>query len=965
MKHQRIITVLFCLFVLALNAQDTPVATTAQERLNGFEKRKAISGNHILQNLEFKSIGPTIMGGRVTDVEVNPKDAGEFFIAYASGGLWNTKNNGQSYSSLFDHEMIMSIGDIAVNWNTGEIWVGTGENNSSRSSYSGIGLFKSNDTGKTWVHMGLPESHHIGRIVLHPANPDVIYVAALGHLYSSNVDRGVYKSSDAGKSWKKVLFIDENTGAIDLMMDPSNPQILYAAMWYRKRMAWDFTESGKTSGIYKSTDGGENWTHLTGENSGFPRGDGVGRIGLAMSHSDGNKIYAMLDNQSRREEDQKKQDYLKARDFKEMSASEFQQLPNKDLETYLRENDFPEKLTADSVKKMVKNLTINPSDLYHYVQDANQQLFDTEVKGGEIYMSENGGQTWTRTHSKYLDDFVFTYGYYFGQIRCAEYDDNKLYVTGVPLLISKDGGKTFESINGKNQHVDHHALWVNPAKQGHLINGNDGGINISYDDGKHWLKVNSPPVGQFYSVNVDCDKPYNVYGGLQDNGVWVGPNWYKEGDGWQGVGKYPYKHLLGGDGFKVEIDNRDNRTIYTGFQFGHYYRFNKKGGRRVDITPRHKLGDKPYRFNWQTPIYLSRHNQDIFYIGSNRFHRSLSKGDNYDLTSPDLTLGGKKGDVAFGTITCIHESPLRFGLIYVGTDDGLVHKSRDVGYTWESLNNGLPENMWVTCVQASAHDTSRVYLSLNAYRWDNFEALVYRSDDEGKTWNRIGTDLPSEPVNVIKEDPGNENLLYVGTDHGLYISLDRGAHFMFMEKGIPAVSVHDLVVQPEQNDLIVGTHGRSIYKADVSQVQLLNAEIQGKGIHLFKIPSITYNKNWGKKWNNWQEENPPKITIPMYVKEEGLFAFNVNTSDGTLIYTKEDKLAKGLNFIVYNLNINEDRKEAYIKYLNKNAKEKTELNIADDQNYYLKPGKYTLSWYNKDKNLKTNGELTIKEDDKK
>lgn len=965
MKGLHLFITILWLSVSLINAQEIPIATNAEDRLAGFEKRKALSGQHILQNLKFHSIGPTIMGGRVTDVEVNPKDPAEFYIAYASGGLWLTKNNGQSYSSLFDGQMVMSIGDIAVNWNSGVIWVGTGENNSSRSSYSGIGLYMSSDTGKTWIHSGLVESHHIGRIVLHPSDPNVIYVATLGHLYSSNKDRGVYKSSDSGKNWKRVLFIDENTGAIDLLMDPNNSDVLFASMWHKTRRAWNFTESGETSGIYKSVDGGETWSHMSTEKSGFPQGEGLGRIGLAISHSDGHKIYAMLDNQGRRDEKKKKEDELKAGEFREMSIKEFQSLSDKDLSTFMKENGFPKDLTIDSLRKIIVSEKIMPSDLADYVQDANQLLFDTEVKGCEIYLSEDGGKTWSRTHKDYLDDFVFTYGYYFGQIRCAEYNDNKLYITGVPLLISEDGGATFKSINGANQHVDHHAVWVNPNKKGHLINGNDGGINISYDDGEHWLKVKSPAVGQFYTVNVDQAKPYNVYGGLQDNGVWTGPHYYKEGDSWEGRGRYPYKHLLGGDGFKVEIDNRNNKTIYTGYQFGHYFRFNKDGGRRTKVTPRHELGERPLRFNWQSPIHLSRHNQDILYFGSNKFHRSLNKGNTYDLVSEDLTDGGKKGDVAFGTITTIHESPLRFGLIYLGTDDGLVHKSSDVGYTWEKINNGLPENMWVTCVQASAHDISRVYLSLNAYRWDNFEALIYRSDDGGSTWKRIGTDLPLEPVNVIVEDPNNENLLYVGTDHGLYISLDMGEHFMFMQDGIPSVSVHDLVIQPQKNHLVIGTHGRSIYRADVTQVQQLTISIQKKGIHLFKIPSIKYNKYWGKKWNNWKDVKPPKVTVPIYVKEEGQYNLEVMTSNGVLIYSKSDSLDKGLNYSDYHLKIDENQVNDYLKFLNKSREQKVELKKADDDNYYLKPGKYSMKWTSHSGKLSAKSELTIKKTDKK
>jgi len=947
------------LFSASVVSQNIPSSTSADDRINGYQNR-IDSKTHILNNLKFTSIGPTIMGGRITDIEVSPDDPNTFYIAYASGGLFYTENNGQSYTSLFDNEIVISIGDIAVDWKNDIIWIGSGENNSSRSSYSGLGMFVSKDKGETWESKGLPESHHIGRIILHPTDTNILWVAVLGHLYSPNEERGIYKSLDGGTTWKRILYIDENTGGIDLVIHPKDADILYAAMWHRERRAWNFVESGENSGVYRTSDGGENWNHTTKIGSGFAQGEGLGRIGLAIS-SDGEKIYAILDNQNPRPkiEDDKKGELSKD-DLREMNKEDFLKLDNEILKPYLKKYSFPKDLNADSLKKLVEIDEIQPHHLVDYVEDANRDLFDTKVTGAEVYYSTNNIWTWRRTHDEFLDDLVFTYGYYFGQIRVSPTDKNKIYIVGVPILKSEDGGKTFETINGDNQHVDHHALWVSPDKEGHLINGNDGGLNISYDDGENWLKVKSPPVGQFYTVNVDNAKPYNVYGGLQDNGVWVGPSSYKEGSGWQGVGKYPYKRILGGDGFKIEIDNRDNKTVYTGYQFGHYFRFNKKGGKKTKITPKHKLGDRPLRFNWQTPIYLSRHNQDILYFGSNKFHRSLDQGNSYDLVSRDLTKGGKDGDVAFGTITCIHESPLRFGLIYLGTDDGLIYHSKDVGNNWTNISAGLPQDMWVTRVQASNHDTSRIYVSLNGYRWDHFDSYIFRSDDYGNSWTRLGINLPMEPINVLKEDPQNPDVLYVGTDQGLYISLDRGLNFYFMNNGIPSVAIHDLVVQEREKELIVASHGRSLFKADISQIQKMDTSLINEGIHFFKISSVKYSEDWGKKKNAWKEADTPKVNMAIYVKEPGVYRMQVQYESGFVVYSKIDTLDIGLNYIDYDLSFNESSIKKYKSLLEEKDRE---IEVADNGKIYLRPGSYTIVWISTMNKGKKKREFKIERND--
>ncbi|MFB6307554.1 MAG: glycosyl hydrolase, partial [Flavobacteriales bacterium] len=660
--------------------------------MKGFKIRQRLKGQSLLKDVKVKNIGPTIMGGRVVDIDANPENSTEFYVAYASGGLWKTENNGLSFDPVFDEQAVMTIGDIAVNWDKGIIWVGTGENNSSRSSYSGTGIYKKKVGEKKWSHKGLPETHHVGRIVLHPEDEDIIWVAAIGHLYTNNPERGVYKTTDGGKTWKKTLFINDSTGCIDLIRHPNNPEVLYTAAWERERKAWDFKGNGKSSGIYKSVDGGENWTLLTKKGSGFPHNKGVGRIGLAISKSDPRILYAQLDNQNRREKEKEEKEKLSKDELRDMEKKQFLDLKDEKIENYLRDNHFPMKYNTDTVRFLVKKDSIKPIDLVYYIQDANQELFDTPVKGAEIYKSENGGKTWDKTHKAYLDDLVNSYGYYFGQIRVSPYDPNKLYTAGVPLIYSEDGGKTFRSLNKGNVHVDHHAIWVNPNKKGHLIIGNDGGINITYDNGKHWRKANTPPVGQFYSIDHDNKKNYFVYGGMQDNGVWKGPNDHEINREWVSTGNYAWEKILGGDGMQVEIDTRNNHYVYAGFQFGNYYRINQKTGKKVSIKPQHELGERPFRFNWQTPIHLSEHNQDVLYMGSNKFHRSMNKGEDFKTLSKDLTKGGVKGSVPYGSITMIHESPLKFGLIYVGTDDGLIHVSEDGGYTWKKISKGLPND---------------------------------------------------------------------------------------------------------------------------------------------------------------------------------------------------------------------------------------------------------------------------------
>ncbi|MDX1419632.1 MAG: glycosyl hydrolase, partial [Rubricoccaceae bacterium] len=611
----------------ALRAVNPIPPTPEEARALAVERRRHLQTLSRVGNLPFRNVGPRVMSGRVADLEASPTDPATFYVGYASGGLWRTTSNGTAFEPLFDHESVMTIGDFAVDWADPEgdgetIWLGTGESNSSRSSYAGDGVYRSTDGGQTWTHLGLGESHHVGRLLVHPDDPNTAWVAALGHLYSPNAERGVYRTTDGGVTWEKTLFVDENTGATDLVLDPSDPNTLWAATWTRARRAWDFAEAGPGSAVWRSDDGGTTWARVTTEGSGFPTGETVGRIGLAVAP--GGALVAVVDNQARRPEDPDEDaPDLTRDDLETMTQAQFLELAEDALNDFLDRNGFPLSYTAESILEMVRDGTLEPIDLVHYLEDANRELFDTPVVGAEVYRSDDGGATWTRTHDDFIDDLFFSYGYYFGQVRVAPHDADRIYLLGVPLIASSDGGQTWESIDGPHVHVDHHALFVSPTRPGHLINGNDGGVNVSFDDGASWSKANVPAVGQFYTVAYDMAEPYRVYGGLQDNGVWRGPSTYEESTSWRGEGDYPWERVLGGDGMQIEVDPRTNETIFTGFQFGNYFRVDGETGAADRITPRHELGERPLRFNWQTPIHLSRHNQDILYLGSNKLHRSF------------------------------------------------------------------------------------------------------------------------------------------------------------------------------------------------------------------------------------------------------------------------------------------------------------------------------------------------------
>jgi len=930
-KIHYILVILFLittLIFLPSIAKEKP--STPDQKLAAFQQRVQMAENSLFKNLSFRCVGPIVMSGRVVDIEPHPNEPYTFYVAYATGGLWKTTSNGMGFKSLFDNQNAISIGDIAIDpKNPDVIWVGSGENNSSRSSYSGTGIYKTTDGGKNWQFMGLGDSHHIGRIVIHPNNSDIVFVVALGHLYTENEERGVYRSKDGGKTWEKVLYVNPRTGFVDLVLDPKNPDVLYAAAWEKDRKAWDFTEGGTGSGIYKTTNGGDNWERL-GE--GFPKGEFVGRIGLAIYPKNPNIVYALIDNQqARSEEDQKEDSPITARKLLKITKRDILGLTENELNSFLRRYGFHKDYTTQVIRDLLTGGDITPQDFIDFIKKNNPQAFDATIIGGEVYRSENGGKSWNKMNEDYIDSFYSTYGYYFGEIRVAPDDENKIYILGVPLLFSDDGGKNFEWLGGKGVHGDHQAFWIDPAFPNHQIDGNDGGLNITYDGGKNWWKLNYVPVGQFYTVNVDMAEPYNIYGGLQDNGVFKGSSRSKP-DRFS-----PWQRVYGGDGMYVQIDP-DDFTVYTGFQFGNYARINPKKKKSIRITPRPHLDDPGLRYNWQTPILLSSHSRNVLYFGSNRLYRSFDRGDHWQAISPDLTTNPETvGDVPYATITTISESKLSFGLIYVGTDDGRIWITKNSGYDWKEVGKNLPQGLWCSRVEASCFEEGTTYLSLNGYRSNDFRSYIYRTRDFGETWESIKSNMPDETVNVIREDPYNPHVLYVGTDMGVFVSLDGAKSWDVLQAGIPISPAHDMVVHPRDHDLVVGTHGRSIYVMNVEPIQELTPAVMIKNVYLFDIKEVKEESRWLGKPRFWSRPDDSTILeIYYWLAEGGKTQFTIKDQKGNIVRRLQHEGVRGVNTLKWDLTLD---RETVLKLRNKDAQKKvtTALKKLDKSKKSKKP----------------------------
>ncbi len=914
--------------ICALWIQSTPIQSSvpspAEERLKAYTERLQWEKESPLKEAKFQQVGPTEMGGRVVDVVCFSDKPTQFWVAYASGGLWRTDNMGSSWQPLFDRSASITIGDIAISPHDRDtIWVGTGEKNSSRSSYAGTGIYRSNDGGENWVHMGLSDTHHISRILIDPKDSNRIYVAAIGHLYSENEERGVFRSLDGGTNWEKVLYLNDSTGIIDLAMDPFDANILLAGAWERHRQAWNFEEGGDDTGLYRSVDGGTNW-ELSSE--GLPLGINAGRIGVAFAPSSEGVVYLTIDNQRERAQPQFDADPLARIKVKSMSTADFLAFDDKAIDEFLKQNHFHKDYTAEVIRKKLSDKDINIQDLMDYMIDGNAALFDRQVMGVEVYVSADKGQTWIRTHEKIIEDFAYSYGYYFGEIVVDPKNEKTIYITGVPLLRSIDGGQSFENINEPYIHVDHHALWIDANDPRHLLLGNDGGVDLSWDGGSSWHELGRVPAGQFYTVATDMAENYSIYGGLQDNGVWRGKNELlsPQSAAWTRIG--------GGDGAYIEVDPRDNQTVYLGLQFGHYQRKHLGSGEQITIYPRHKLKEAPYRFNWMTPIELSSHHHDVLYMGCQKVLRSLDRGASWSEISEDLTNNPKQGDIPFGTITVLKESKKMFGTLVAGTDDGRLWKTKGGSPDWQDIGAGLPQGLWVSGVEISPHDDETLFVTLTGYRNDDFRTYVFKSKNGGQDWVDIHANLPQEACNVVREDVTKAGLLFLGTDIGLWVSFDEGMHWAAMASGLPHVPVYALEVHERDPDLIVATHGRSIFTLDITDIRQLDLEKMEMPLIAMTIEDVNYDKSlWGSQFGTWwgKYSQVAEVKIPFYTSSAGSVEV-VCMVDQVKVHQARLQVEKGLQYARWDFSV---------PTLKDKQRGKLDLVQGDDQRFYLRSGK--------------------------
>ena len=826
-----------------------------------------------LDGLAARNIGPATMSGRLVDIAVVDMNPKVFYIAAATGGVWKTTDNGVRFTPVFQNETVHSVGDVVVHQkDTSVVWVGTGERASRQSSSWGDGVYKSTDGGDTWTNMGLPESNHIGRIILHPDNPDIVFVAAMGHLWGPNPERGLYKSTDGGATWTLVLFVDDLTGAVDVAMDPVNPRVMYAGMYQRQRRPWGFHGGGPGSALYTSTDMGETWTQITntGLDNGLPTGD-IGRIGISIYAADPRIVYASVEQGER----------------------------------------------------------FNASTAY-------QQ----RIAG--LYRSEDHGATWT-----FQSDWN-PRPMYASQPLVDPNDDQRVYMLNA-YSYSDDAGKTFTVPREHRTHGDDRFVWVNPHDSDHIMKADDGGLGISYDRGNHFLYVTSLPLSQFYQISVDMAHPYNIYGGLQDNGSWRGPNAVYRSEG---ILNEDWVRWGGGDGFWNLVDTTNNRILYSESQYLGLTRNDMVTGESRSIRPNQgegfigdrrnwttwpdlddpdqRLGNAMAPGNWEGPFIISPHDANTLYAGLNELFKSTDRGDSWtslgDLTTgtdrrtlrimeqlPDsFVLSLDDGIPYWPTLTAVAESEFTPGVLYAGTDDGQLQVSINDGHSWTLVTDrmpGAPEMMWVNRIHASKTVKGRVYATANNYRNDDYQNYLWRSDDDGMTWTSITGDLPTERVvRAVREDTRNPNVLWLGTEFGAWWSWNGGQNWIALQVGLPTVPVNDLIVHPRDNDLVMGTHGRGAWVLDqVNALQEMTSAIAATSAHLFSIEPAEQIRYRGERAHTgnmiFEGPNPPAgAIIDYWLATSGAdVTITVHDMAGAEVATVNTPSGRGINRAVWNL----------------------------------------------------------------
>ncbi len=734
-------TLLRIVLVLCIS---TSTSLFAQKKTAEPEKKESDPlTSSILSGLKFRSVGPAITSGRIGDLAVNPNNKKEYYVAVASGGVWKTTNAGLTYTPVFDNEGSYSIGCVTIDPNnTNVVWVGSGENNNQRSVAYGDGVYKSEDGGKSWKNVGLKNSEHIGRIVVDPTNSDIVYVAAYGPVWSSGGERGIYKTTDGGKTWKQILNISEHTGFNEIHMDPRDPKVLYAAAHQRQRKVFTYIGGGPESALYKSTDGGNTWNKIM---SGLPSGD-VGRIGLAVSPANPDVVYAIVE----------------------------------------------------------------------------------AAEGAGVYRSNDRGNSWEK-QSSYVSS-----GNYYQEIFADPKDVNKVFAVNAYMVVSTDGGKTFKILGEKNKHIDNHVIWIDPDDTQHMMVGSDGGLYESWDAAANWEFKPNIPVTQFYKVALDNATPfYGIHGGTQDNFSISGPSRTLSSNG---IFNSDWYFTSIGDGFETQVDQSDPNIIYAQSQYAGLVRYDKRTGEMLDIRPVEMEGEKANRWNWDAPLLISQFDNKRLYIASNKLYRTDDRGNTWKIISPDLTaqidrnklpVMGKVWSVdaiakngstdIFGNITAIAESKFDENLLYVGTDDGLIQITTDGGKTWTKVSKiaGVPDMTYVNQIITSLHDKNTAYATFNHHRYGDFRPYVYRTRDGGKTWTAIQNNLPERGTAYsIAEDHVNSNLLFVGTEFGVFFSIDGGTRWTQLKGGLPTIAVRDMEIQKRENDLVLGTFGRGFYVLD-------------------------------------------------------------------------------------------------------------------------------------------------------